>query len=187
MKLTDSLKDFTTQLFSLFTRLSEQEKKIAVGALTFISVMTLFSTAYFLSEALDETSQQITYKSAQLKDIMALRDQYKESERKNAQLRTQLEQNKLRLVSLIEEETKALQVKMDSVNTREQPLEAGFKAYIVEFRIAKISYDKMMALIEKLEATPGPVKVLRVAASLIRGDGSDLLDLELIVATYKAG
>lgn len=180
------VRDLIGRVSMAFARLSEREKAIVLGVVVWVATMTFVFTTYGIISGIDGARKRVAYKTEQLSQVIALREVYRRSEERNASQRTKLEHNDLRLVALVEEEAKKLGIDASGISPRDGEAENGVKAQFVDLRAAKLSYDKVTTYIEHLEANPNPVRVVKIHLTQ-RFDEKDLVDMELTVATYKAG
>jgi hypothetical protein len=185
-KLKQQLKETIAKVTEAFSRLSEKEKTVALGVITVVSTLTVVGLSYSLIRAIDRTSKQIATKSEQLREILSMRDVYRRAQDQTQAFKMKLQQNDLRLVALVEDETKKLGVEVGNIqpNSDIDGGASGIKVQTVDFRVSKLSYDKLTALLQKLEEQAKPVRILRLKVNT-RFDEKDLVDAELTVATYK--
>jgi len=142
---------------------------------------------FSLMTSIDRTSRQISYKSEQLREIIAMRDVFRRAQDQNAAFRARLQRNDIRLVALIEDQTKAMNIEVGNITPHSdgEISPAGIKTQMVDVRASKMSLDKLMGFLQKLEEQPNPVRVIKLKVNT-RFDEKDLLDAEMTVATYKA-
>lgn len=185
-KLKAQWQELVAKATEAFSRLSEKEKTVALGVITVVTTFTVVGISYSLIRAIDRTSRQIATKSEQLREIISMRDVYRRSQDQTNAFKMKLQQNDLRLVALVEDEAKKLGVEIGSLqpNSDGEPGPSGIKVQTVDFRVSKLSYDKLTSLLQKLEEQPKPVRILRLKVSN-RFDEKDLVDAEMTVATYK--
>jgi len=184
--LRSRIRDLTSRVSMAFARLSDREKAIVLGVLVWVGTMTFVFTTYSILTGIDGTRKRVAYKTDQLSQVIALREVYRRAEERNASQRTKLEHNELRLVGLVEDEAKKLGIDAQNISPRDGEAENGVKPSFVDLRAQKLSYDKVTTYIEHLEANPNPVRVVKIHLTQ-RFDEKDLVDMELTVATYKAG
>jgi Type II secretion system (T2SS), protein M len=170
-----------------FSRLSEQEKIVALGALTVLSTFAFIGITYGLISATASAERQIAYKSEQLREIISMRETYRRSQDQNAAFRARLQRNDIRLVALVEDEAKKMGLEVSNITPHQdgEASPSGIKTQLVDLRATKMSADKLMSFLQKLEEQTNPVRVVKLKVNT-RFDEKDLLDAELTVATYKA-
>lgn len=184
--LRSRIRDLFARASMAFARLSDREKAIALGIMVWVGTMTFVFSTYGIISGIEGTRKRVAYKTEQLSQVIALREVYRRAEERNASQRTKLEHNDLRLVGLVEDEAKKLGIDTSNITPHEGEAENGVKAQFVDLRAAKLSYDKVTTYIEHLESNPSPVRVVKIHLTQ-RFDEKDLVDMELTVATYKAG
>ncbi|MCC6806848.1 MAG: hypothetical protein IT381_05460 [Deltaproteobacteria bacterium] len=185
-KLKQQFQELIAKITEAFSRLSEREKTVALGIATVVTTLTVVGLSYSMIRAIDRTSKQIAVKSEQLRDILSMRDVYRRAQDQTSAFKMKLQQNDLRLVALVEDETKKLGIEMGSLqpNSDSEPGASGIKVQTVDFRVMKLSYDKLTALLRVMEEQVKPVRILRLKVTS-RFDEKDLVDAEITVATYK--
>lgn len=184
--LRSRIRDLVARVSMAFARLSEREKAVALGIMVWVATMTFVFTTWGILSGIDGARKRVAYKTEQLQQVIALREVYRRAEERNASQRTKLEHNDLRLVGLVEDEAKKLGIDTSNITPHDGEAENGVKPQFVDLRAAKLSYDKVTTYIEHLEANPNPVRVVKIHLTQ-RFDEKDLVDMELTVATYKAG
>ena len=184
--LRSRARDLSSRVSMAFARLSDREKAVVLGVLVWLGTMTFVLTTYGIITGIDGTRKRVAYKTDQLTQVIALREVYRRAEERNASQRTKLEHNDLRLVGLVEDEAKKLGIDASNITPHDGEAENGVKPSFVDLRASKLSYDKVTTYIEHLEANPNPVRVVKIHLTQ-RFDEKDLVDMELTVATYKAG
>ncbi len=187
-KYKQRLLELYGRLTESFSRLSEQEKIIALGATVVVLTLSLVGGTYALMTSIDRTTRQIAYKSQQLREIIAMRDTFKRAQEQSAAFRSRLQRNEIRLVALIEDEAKKMGVEVSNLTPHGEgeATPSGIKTLMVDVRAQKLSADKLVNFLQKLEEQPSPVRILKLKVNN-RFDEKDLLDAEMTVATYKAG
>ncbi len=179
-------RDYISRASIAFARLSEREKTIVLGALAWVATMTVVLTTWSIISGIDGTKKRVDYNTDQLRQIIALRDIYRRGEERNAAQRSRLEHNEIRLSGLVEDEAKKLGIDTSNLNPHDGEVENGIKTQYVDLHAVKLSYDKVTTFMEHLESNASPVRVVKLKLNA-RYDEKDLVDMDLTVATYKAG
>lgn len=180
------LTPMTSKVSDAFARLSDRDRTILMGVGVWLSTMTLVFGTYFGLQAIDKAKKRVAFKSEQLREVLSLREVYKRAEESSSQFKSRLSRNDVRLVALVEEESKKLGFETTNLNPHEGEVDpSGVRVQYIDMRAIKLTWDRVLKFIERVESNVNPVRVVRVKL-LQRLDEKDLVDVELTLATYKA-
>src|SRR5215207_7536959 len=109
-KYVAQLKALIAQAQDSFSRLSERDRTIALGAAVVIGTLTFVGTTYSIIKGIDRANRQVISKSEQLREIIGMKEVFKRAQDQNAAFRARLTGNDLRLTALAEEEARKLSI-----------------------------------------------------------------------------
>ena len=168
---------------------SPRERKIVLAAggtaVALVFVLTIFSVSARLSDA----EVRIAEKEQKLSEIIRLRNDFRAAESGLKSMEMRLKTNNVNLFSHIEDLGKRMQVEVADMNERTAALEkdAKIQEVSVEVNINKITQDRLLDFLEKLEHGPELIRItkLRFRARSDK-DQQKLIDANVTVSTYKA-
>lgn len=183
--IAEKIAPLTGKVSDAFARLSERERVIALGVTIWFSVMTLVFGTYFGIAGIDKAKKRVAFKSEQMREVLSMREVYKRAEEANNQFNSRLKRNDVRLVALVEEESKKLGFDTTNINPHDGETDpSGVRVQYIDMRAIKLTWDRVNKFIERVESNTNPVKVVKLKL-IQRLDEKDLVDVEMTLATYK--
>ena len=167
-----------------FGRLTQREQFIVFGGSLGGGLLVLLLIGGLLSSSIGKANHRINIKSKQLEQLLALQGEYKvRQEQKERQL-IELARSKIRLVSLVEDIAKQVQVEIGQLRPEEgEPGLDGIVESRVDLRATGLSADRLQKFLDEIEKAKGLVIVRRL--KIVRPYKKDVLDIELGLTTFK--
>jgi len=167
-----------------FGRLTQREQFIVFGGGFGGGLLVLLLIGGLLSSSIGKTNHRIKIKSKQLEQLLALQGEYKARQAQKAQQLADLKRSKIRLVSLVEDIAKQVQVEIGQLRPEEgEPSPDGIVESRVDLRATGLSADRLQKFLEGIERSKGLVIVRRL--KIMRPYKKDVVDIELGLTTFK--
>lgn len=185
--------------FDAFDRLSTREK-VMVGGLAGAFLITAVVLVWLLVGKKLETLEQRNQNMAEsLEQIHLQKHDFLRSKARLAAYQRQLDQNKVKLVKLMEDEAKALGFEIDNFKENKRILSENYRRKrkndtkavkdLVErsqtVTIRRISLDQLTKFLGRLEGRREPIKVTRLNIHTLPSDRQVLREVRMTVATYR--
>lgn len=175
-------------LWDKFQALSDDDKKKAfigaTGAVFLLFVLIIWMAASALSARQTEIKRLRT----ELKQIDTLAVQYNQVKANQQAREALIRGNQVALFTLIQNSATRLDLKLNDLNERKEPLaDSNLLQVSVVVTVKELSMDRLTAFLEDIEksAENGLVKITSLQIKT-RFDSPDLLDLQMTVSTWKA-
>ncbi|MBI5526518.1 MAG: type II secretion system protein M [Deltaproteobacteria bacterium] len=169
--------------------ISPREKKIVLAMGGAVVALVFVATIYLVSARLSDAEARIAEKEAKLNEIIQLRSAYKEAERVTDVVANRLKNNNVNLFSHIEDLARRMDVEVSDMNERTAAAEkdAKVKEVSVEVNINKITQDRLLDFLDKLEHGAELVKITKFRfRARFDKDKQKLIDANVTISTYKA-
>jgi type II secretory pathway component PulM len=168
---------------------SPRERKIVLGAGAAAVALLFVFTIYSVSGRLSDADVRIAEKEQKLAEIIRLRNDFKRAEAEIQNMQMRLKTNNVNLFSHIEDLAKRMQVEVADMNERTAAMEKDAKVQevAVEVNINKITQDRLLDFLDKLEHGPELIKITKLRfRTRTDKDQQKLIDANVTVSTYKA-
>ena len=167
-----------------FGRLTQREQFFVFGGALAGGLLVLLLVGGVLSSSISKTNHRIKIKSAQLEQLLALQGEYKVRQKQKERQMNKLRRSKIRLVSLVEDVAKKVQVEIGQLRPEEgEPGPDGIVESRVDLRATGLSADRLQKFLDELEKADGMVIVRRL--KILRPYKKDVANIELGLTTFK--
>ena len=187
--------------FDAFDRLSTREK-IMVGGLIGAVMLTMVALVWLLvGKKLDTLAERNRNMVATLDKIDQQKADYIRSKARLAAYERQLDQNKVKLIKLMEDEASALEFEIEDFkeskrilteNYRRKRGRTGDKTVVKDLversqtaTIRRISLEQLTKFLGRLEGRREPIKVTQLNIKTNTADRQQLREIRMTVATYR--
>ncbi len=174
------------QATQFFHRLSERERRLLF--IVIVTVLLLFAALIYsvAASSLAKAEHRVSEKQKNIAQIEALQGEYTFHISETQKILEKVRSNNVRLFSYIEDLAKKNDVEIANMSERSGALNEGeVKEVIVEVIVNKVSIDKLMNFLTKIEEENPLVKVQKLKIQT-RFDDSTILDSTFSVATYQS-
>lgn len=175
-------------LWDRFQALSnEDKKKVFIGCGSAVSLLFVL-VIWMAVGALSTRQTEITRLRTELRQIDTLAVQYDQVKANQQARESQIRNNQVALFTLIQNSATRLDLKLNDLNERKEPLaDSKLVQVSVVVTVKELSMDRLTAFLEDIEksAENGLVKITSLQIKT-RFDTPDLLDLQMTVSTWKA-
>jgi hypothetical protein len=183
-----ALSDLTQRLTEQFERLNPRERVVVSVGGTVALVIIMLMAWMVLSGLVENRQLRVTVKKGQLEQLIKLQATYAKRAEQSRRLEANLKGSKIRLVSMVEENARAIQIEVGDMTPHEtEPDADGIKESSVDIKLQKLSIDRLQDFLKRLETTPGGLVRVKRLRMHKRFDDQTLLDVEMTVATYQMG
>jgi len=165
-------------------RLTQREQFMVFGGSIGGGLLILLLSGVMLASSIGKTEHRINVKSAQLDELLALQGEYKLRQREKDQQMNQLRRSRVRLISLVEDIARRVNVEIGQLRPEEgEPGPDGVVESRVDLRATGLSIDRLQKFLSEIENAKGIIIVRRL--KVIKPFRKDIVDIELDLATYK--
>lgn len=179
----DGLREQLDQARQAFSRLSQQEQFMALGAGGAAVLLLLIGLGFWVSSAIDDAEHRVKDYTQKFTEVAQLQSDYRarKAERENKMRELA---GDVKLVSLVEEAARQAGVEISQLSPDDgEPNEDGVIKSRVALRAANLSADRLQDFLSRLESTRGLVIVERL--KITRPYRRDTVNLDLTVTTFK--
>jgi len=167
-----------------FGRLTQREQFVVFGGALGGGLFVLLLIGVMLASSIHKVEHRIRVKSGQLNELLALEGEYKLRQlEKKAQL-DKLRRSNIRLVSLVEEIARRVQVEIGQLRPEEgEPGVDGIVESRVDLKVTGLSIDRLQKFLNEIENSDGAVVIQRL--KIFRPYRKERVDIELGITTFK--
>ena len=167
-----------------FGRLTQREQFVVFGGSLGGGLLILLLIGGLLSSSIGKANHRIKIKSKQLDQLLALQGEYKVRQAQKERQLNELRRSKIRLVSLVEDIAKRVEVEIGQLRPEEgEPGPDGIVESRVDLRATGLSADRLQKFLDEIEKSKGIVIVRRL--KIVRPYKKDVVDIELGLTTFK--
>ena len=167
-----------------FGRLTQREQFMIFGGGLGGGVLMLLLTGVMLASSINKVEHRIKVKSGQLNELIALQGEYKLRQVEKEQQLRGLRRSKVRLVSLVEDIARRVEVEIGQLRPEEgEPGPDGIVESRVDLRANGLSIDRLQKFLNEIENAKGTVVIQRL--KILKPYRKERLDIELGITTYK--
>lgn len=170
-----------------YDSLSDRERRLITICSVVLVLVALFGTLFITASRLESKRNQLEKSRNQYSQIRLLEGEFLVEKKKNEMLVRSIRTNTISLFSLIQGITSKLGTPVKGLDEVRRPEpKTGMIEVSVKLNLAKLSIDKLSALIEAIESSNsmGLVKVTRLKINKNYSE-PDYLDVQMTVATWK--
>ncbi len=156
-----SLSQLQTTLQTSLATLSARERRlVAVGAVA-LAVFVVFLVVLSFSSRADAIRARTAKKARQLDEVQALAAGYRDARATQEMAERQLAASNVRLISYLEEKSKAAGIEIPTINPRADLTLEGTKIVesAVELTLTDVKLNRLVEFLTAVEQGPGIVKV----------------------------
>jgi general secretion pathway protein M len=181
----DQLKALLADAQAWFSRLTQRERMLVLGAGGGLLAFILFLVLFSFGSSADSTRRRIKTKSETLAKVQELAANYGQAEAARQDVERQLSGNNVRLISYLTEKGTAAGLEIPSITPKaDVPVGDGrILESSAEMTLTDITLGKLVDFLGSIEQAPGIVKVkyLRIEPRV----QNETLTAWVTVATYK--
>jgi type II secretory pathway component PulM len=168
--------------------ISHREKRIVLAAGGIVVALIFVFTIFAVSSSKNERETRLSEKEQKLIEIIRLRNDYKQAESGLKMIEMRLKGNSVNLFSFIEDLARRMQVEVSDMNERTSAAEkdSKIKEVSVEVNINKVTQDRLMEFLSKLEKGPEIIKITRLRMRTRFEAQQRLIDANVTISTFKA-
>lgn len=180
------IREMIDSLTLRFERLSDREKKMTAILLITLVVFIVGGSLYWVSSSAISSSKQIGLAEKRFLQINSLKGQYVAAKKIAEAQEKRFKTNKISLFSLIQNSATRYGLSLHDLNERKEPIDkSNLMEVSVVVNLKEVSVDRLTAFIQALEESEGKmVKIIKLKIKS-RYDKSNLLDVQMTVATWK--
>ncbi|MFA6034175.1 MAG: type II secretion system protein GspM [Myxococcota bacterium] len=183
------LRKLFDRLGSWWEGISDREKQIVLIAGGVAVALIFIGVIFSVSSRLSEAETRITEKEQKLSEIVRLRGDFRQAESTIKAMEMRLKGNNVNLFSYIEDLARRMKVDVSDMNERTSggDKDSKIKEVSVEVNMNKVTQDRLLDFLSKLEQGPELIKVTKMRLRT-RMDGTQkLIDANITISTYKVG
>jgi general secretion pathway protein M len=168
--------------------ISQREKRMVLAMGGAVVAVMFVAAILAVSSRLSEAETRLSEKEQRLAEIIRLRNDYKQAESSYKMIEVRLKGNTVNLFSFIEDLARKMQVDVSDMNERAVAGEkdAKIKEVTVEVNINKVTQDRLLDFLSRIEKGPELIKVTRLRLRTRFEQQQKLIDAGVTVTTYKA-
>lgn len=187
--MNEALENLQNQLSAVLSRLSSRERMLVGLTAAVAFVLIAGGIVWSVNSGLNKKRRTLAQKVRNLEAIVALESDYKAAKSRDSAASRKLKGNRVSLYSLIEGAATKLELKLNDLNERTSAVrDSELKKVSVDVNLKQVSIDKLTGFLKEIEGgkSKGVVRVTKLKAKT-RFDNPELLDVNMTVATWKAG
>jgi type II secretory pathway component PulM len=185
MAQLDTFRKWQSEATAAFARLTPRERNLVLAIAGAVVVGIVFLIGHSLSAAVDRRLAHIASKTKDLEKVAQLTAGYAQAERERSELERKLAASSTRLITVVGDVGKKLNVDIGAVSDKGvQPLGDGkISESSVEISLLHVDLDKLTRFLAAIEQGAGIVKVKRI--QLRPREAEQVVDAYLTIATYQ--
>ncbi|MBH1988575.1 MAG: type II secretion system protein M [Myxococcaceae bacterium] len=175
-------------LWDRFQALNDQHKKRVAGLIGLFFLMIVVLIIGCCLSSISARQQRIRQLDQEMRQITELATKYQQIKDEQQKREAKIRSNQVALFTLVQNAATRLDLKVNDLNERREPLaHSNLTQISVVVTVKELSMDRLTAFLEELEHSSGNelVKITRLQVKA-RFDSPDLLDVQLTVSTWKA-
>jgi len=185
--MTRVLGELIESIVQRFERLPERERRMTIILMVVLVVFVVGGSLFWFSASIATKNSQIKIVQKRLFEINSLKSQFQQAKQIADEQEKKFRSNDISLFSLIQNVATRYSLSLYDLNEKKDPVDqSNLIETSVVVNLKEVSVDRLTAFIAELEETEGGmVKVIRLKIKS-RYDKSDLLDVQMTVATWKS-
>ncbi|NOZ88146.1 MAG: type II secretion system protein M [Deltaproteobacteria bacterium] len=174
--------------------LNPRERGLVTMAGGVLLVFVFTMAAWAINSRLRETERRIEQKRRGLERVHALSSKYFQAKEQLRRFESRIARNKINLFTYLDKVAKSTGVQLSQIEEKQPPPRAGGKASraknenikeeLVQVKITKTDFDKLLLFLEKIESRDKLV-IVRSMTLKRRYDKDKLIDARIQISTYK--